>query len=399
MLISQIWLILTGLALLIWLGLLLLWGNFWRSDQRLDATPTADLPTPWPSVQAIIPARNEAPVIGTLIQSLAQQTYPGPLSILLVDDQSDDGTAAIAQAAMAQSQSDRSLTILTTPPLPKSWSGKLWALHQGVQNCLSDSQPDYFLLTDADIYHAPDNLRSLVVKAEQEQLNLASLMVKLRCESFWERLLIPAFVFFFQMLYPFPWVNDPNRKQAGAAGGCILVRREALNQAGGIEVVREALIDDCSLAAAIKAIPSKAQPPSRWGRIWLGLATDTLSLRAYDTLDSIWNMVARTAFTQLSYSPLYLMGAVLGMVLVYLVAPLGLVVGLGLGQVPLIIAATLGWGMMAIAYYPTVRLYKLSPLWALSLPIIAFLYTLMTIDSALRHWRGQGGAWKGRVYP
>ncbi|MGB3200252.1 MAG: glycosyltransferase [Nodosilinea sp.] len=418
----------SSLALLIWIGMLLFWGQFWRADQRLN--PDALLPlTAWPAVAVVIPARNEADLIGVAVRSHLSQTYPGPLSVVLVDDQSTDGTAAVAkESARAINQGDR-LTVLSGTALPRGWAGKLWAMEQGYRYLLSlPTSPDYVLFTDADIEHDADSLRQLVMKAESEQLDLVSLMVQLRCETAWEQLLIPAFVFFFQMLYPFPWVNDPNNRTAAAAGGCILLRRTALERIGGLAVLRNALIDDCSLAAAVKRPHSAAAPlahpagthpyPSQEGipgpksspsphppispfpyhPIWLGLSTTIHSLRPYPDFHSIWTMITRSAYTQLNYSPWLLAGTVLGMALVYLVAPLGLVLGIVWGNPILALTGLAGWLLMALAYWPTLRLYGGNPLLALALPVIALLYTLMTLDSARRHWAGQGGAWKGRVY-
>lgn len=380
---------LVGLSLLIWLGLLLVWGNFWRCDQRLNLPEsTSKMPQAWPNVTVVIPARNEAEVIATSLTSLLTQDYPGAWQILLVDDQSQDGTGEIAQTTASNLNQANQLQILSGQPLPPGWSGKLWAMKQGIEAAQAFN-PKYLLLTDADIAHPPDNLRGLVLKAEAEQLGLVSLMVQLRCQSFWEKLLIPAFIFFFQKLYPFPWVNQPNRKTAAAAGGCILLNNQALARVGGIEVIRQALIDDCSLAAAFK---------TQGERIWLGLSSTTISLRPYPDLTSIWTMVARTAYTQLNYSPWLLLGTLFGMGLVYLVAPLGLVWGLLTGQLVIVGLAGLTWFLMAVAYAPTIRLYRLNLAWSLALPGIALLYNLMTLDSARRHWLGIGGAWKGRTY-
>lgn len=379
---------LVSLSLLIWLVLLLAWGNFWRADQRLTATETLSSSQAWPAVTVIIPARNEADVIGTSLTSLLNQDYPGAWQIIVVDDQSQDGTGDIAQATAAALHQSDQLKVITGSPLPPGWSGKLWALEQGIAAAQA-SPPQYLLLTDADIAHSPTNLRELVQKATAENLALVSLMVQLRCQSFWEKLLIPAFIFFFQKLYPFPWVNNPQRKTAAAAGGCILLENQALQTIGGIGVIRQALIDDCSLAAAFK---------TQGYRIWLGLSPTTISLRPYPDLASIWNMVARTAYTQLNYSPWLLAGTVLGMTLVYLIAPWGVLWGLVTGNWLVLLLAVLTWGLMAIAYAPTIRLYHLNGAWSLALPGIAFLYNLMTLDSARRHWFGQGGAWKGRTY-
>jgi hopene-associated glycosyltransferase HpnB len=376
------------LAILIWVGLLGGWGQFWRADQRLEGQ-TLPPPASWPRVAVVIPARNEAALISRALRSHLIQTYPGPLSVILVDDQSHDGTAAIAtQTALALGHGER-LTVLPGTTLPAGWAGKLWALDQGFRHLLQQPmQPDYVLFTDADIEHDATTVQQLVTQAEAKQLDLVSLMVQLRCQSFWERLLIPAFVFFFQMLYPFPWVNHPDRKTAAAAGGCALIRFSALERIDGLQAIREALIDDCALGAAVK----------QGGPIWLGLSTTSRSLRPYPDLASIWAMVARSAYTQLNYSPGLLMGTVFGMALVYLVSPLSVLLGLASGQPGLGIAGLIGWLLMAIAYWPTVRLYGGNPFWTLALPLIAVLYTGMTVDSARRHWQGQGGAWKGRIY-
>lgn len=379
---------LTILSLLIWIGLLLGWGQFWRANQRLDPQGLQP-PATWPTVVVLIPARDEAALIGTAVRSHLTQTYPGSLSIVLVDDQSQDGTAAIAtQTAAALGKAD-CLTVLTGSALPQGWAGKLWAMQQGFQHLQQQPiPPDYVLFTDADIAHETQCLQQLVSKAEGDQLDLVSLMVRLRCQSLWERLLIPAFIFFFQMLYPFPWVNDPRKQTAAAAGGCALIRFSALQRINGLEAIRQALIDDCALGAAVKA----------GGPIWLGISTTTISLRPYPNLQSIWTMVARSAYTQLNYSPWLLLGTVLGMALVYLVSPVAVWVGIWGGQPALWVLGLTGWGLMAIAYWPTLQLYEQPPLLALALPFIAALYTLMTLDSARQHWGGQGGAWKGRVY-
>jgi hopene-associated glycosyltransferase HpnB len=389
-----------SLSLLIWLILILFWGQFWRCDQRLQSNSgntalnsQAAHSQALPTIAAVIPARNEAEVIETSIRSLLSQDYPGNLSITVVDDQSEDGTATLVMNLNPEaSAQNRSLQVLAGKPLPSGWTGKLWALEQGTQQVIASQNPDFIWLTDADIAHAPQSLRQLVQKAQAQDLGLISLMVQLRCQSFWEKLLIPAFIFFFQKLYPFPWVNDPQRSMAAAAGGCILIQRSVLEQIGGIAALREALIDDCTLAQKVKTVSRPFVP------IWLGLSEETVSLRAYESLDSIWTMVARTAYTQLNYSPLLLLGTIVGMSLVYLVAPLGVLYGSITQQWGLLGLGLLLWGCMTIAYTPTVKLYRLSPLWAWTLPGIAFLYSLMTIDSARRHWMGKGGAWKGRVY-
>ncbi|HEY9866279.1 MAG TPA: glycosyltransferase [Candidatus Obscuribacterales bacterium] len=409
-------LILTLFSLIIWIILLLFRGRFWQGDQRLSEVEKPLFN--YPSVTIIVPARNEAELISRSLRSLLNQNYPGSFSIILVDDQSSDGTANIAQeTAKILNQTDR-LNIITAQPLPAGWTGKLWAMEQGVKyTTLLNYIPEYILFTDADIEHSPNNLKQLVEKAETEKLQLVSLMVLLRCESFWEKLLIPAFVFFFQKLYPFPWVNHPQSQLAAAAGGCILIRQEALTRIGGLAILKQALIDDCSLAQAVKNRPlvngveegefnqgfslrsfifpftSKSYYP-----IWLGLTETTHSLRPYPNLLSIWDMVARTAFSQLNFSTVLLGLTLVGMVLIYLISPLSLIWGIIYGNNLVIFLALLTGLLMEIAYYPTLKLYRLSPIWGLTLPLIGFLYALMTLDSALRYWRGKGGAWKGRTY-
>ncbi|MBN3877353.1 glycosyltransferase [Nostoc sp. JL23] len=416
------------LSLTIWLGLLCFWGQFWRTDQQLEVTETQleSLPV----VCAVVPARNEAELIPTSLRSLLLQDYPGSFNVFLVDDRSTDRTANFAEGVAHAVGKPQQLHIISGESLPPGWSGKLWAVEQGI-NSASKFAPDYFLLTDADIEHDPGNLRRLVAKAVQEDLDMVSVMVRLRCESFWEKLLIPAFVFFFQKLYPFRWVNNPNNPTAAAAGGSILIAREALEQIGGIQVIRQALIDDCALAKAVKKsggageqgsrgageqrsrgdkgdkennhaqcpMPNAPYPMLSQGRIWLGLSSLTRSLRPYDSLATIWDMVARSAYTQLNYSPLLLLGTLLGMPLIYLAPPICVILGAVWSNWAIALTGILGWLLMTFAYYPTIRFYKCSPWFALSLPAIAFLYTLMTLDSALRHWQGRGGAWKGRVYP
>lgn len=383
---------LTALAVAIWLGLLCFRKQFWRTDRQLeqDVASYDDSEMDLPAICAVIPARNEADLLPITLRSLLLQNYPD-FNVVLVDDGSTDGTADVARETAADL--GQQLHIISAAPLPPGWTGKLWAIEQGIRKAQSFS-PTYILLTDADIEHDPANLRRLVTKAMQADLDLASVMVRLRCESFWEKLLIPAFVFFFQKLYPFRWVNDPHRSTAAAAGGCILIRYQALEQIGGIQVVRQALIDDCALAAAVKS--SSIPTP---GRIWLGLSDLTRSIRPYSSLETIWDMVARTAFTQLNYSPLLLVGTLLGMMLIYVVPPVGFILGAVHGSWAVGITGLIGWLLMTLAYFPTIRFYNCSPVFALCLPAIAILYTLMTFDSAMRHWQGQGGAWKGRVYP
>lgn len=389
-------LLVTSLSLVIWLYLILARGQFWLSNQKIN--PVTFPLTNYPQVCAIIPARDEADVLPLSLTSLLNQDYLGEFPIILIDDQSSDSTGKIAQEIADNCQKSDQIHIISGQPLETGWTGKLWAMKQGITEATEKFAPDYFLFTDADIAHASSNLTQLVSKAVQEKQALVSLMVWLRCDSFWEKFLIPAFVFFFEKLYPFPLVNNPNSPIAAAAGGCILIRRDILEKIGGIEILKQSLIDDCSLAIAVKKyLQHHPENPER--SIWLGLTESTYSLRPYPDLASIWNMVARTAFTQLNYSILLLIGTIFGMFLTYLAAPLGLILGLILAEKSIIIISTVTLLLMALSYSPTLRLYKLSPLRALTLPLIALFYSLMTIDSARRYWRGQGGGWKGRVYP
>jgi hopene-associated glycosyltransferase HpnB len=371
--------ILAYLPAAVWFWLIIFRGDFWRADQMLPDTPPGL--AAWPAVVTIIPARNEVATIGATVGSLLAQDYPGDLNVIVVDDGSDDGTAEAAGH-------DPRLTVIGAKLLEAGWTGKLWAVRHGLE--AADKRfpgAAYVLFTDADITHDALSLRRLVGKAEGDGLDLVSLMARLRCDGLWERLLIPAFVFFFQKLYPFPWVNDRNRKTAAAAGGCMLVCRSALRAIGGVDAIRDRLIDDCAFAGRIK----------NQGAIWLGLATGVNSLRRYDALGDVWEMVARTAFAQLGNSIPALIGAVVALVVTYVVPPLAGVGFLGFGW-PAVAGLVVWWGMMPHAFTPTLRLYGLSPMWGLTLPLAAFLYTLMTISSAVRTWRGRGGAWKGRHY-
>lgn len=382
----------TGVALLtlaIWVYLLTLRGGFWRADQRLPESPLLPLTLPLAvPVTAVIPARDEEAVLGRALAALVAQDLPG-LRIVVVDDHSRDGTRAIADAAAAASRGR--ITVTGTDPLPPGWTGKLWALAEGVRVAAAVApETEYLLFTDADIALGPGTLARLLAKAEAEGLDLVSLMVRLDDGGLWGRLLMPAFVFFFQKLYPFPWVNDPAKPTAGAAGGCVLLRRSALERAGGVAAIRGALIDDCSLAAAVKR---------QGGRLWLGLAESSVSLRGNGGLPGIWAMVARTAFAQLRHSAVLLTGAVAGMALTYLAAPL-LVLSWPLHRdATAAVAGLATWWLMTVAYWPTLRLYRRPAAEGLLLPAVAALYSLMTVSSALDHWRGRGGRWKGRVYP
>lgn len=375
------------LAAAIWVYLAVARGGFWRglqNDRAMHAALDGMAPSAWPRVTAVIPARNEAELVGFTVGSLLAQRYPGTLSVIVVDDHSDDGTAAVALEAADNANAADRLTIVRAPPLPTGWTGKLWALSNGIAEAThSADQPDYFLLTDADIRYEPHAVAALVSSAVADRLVLSSLMVHLRCESRAERLLIPAFVYFFQMLYPFSWVNRPDRRTAAAAGGCVLVRRDALHAAGGIESIRDALIDDCALARRLK----------QQGPIRLALGEHVRSLRAYPALDDIRRMVVRSAYAQLHFSWWRLVLVVCAMLLVF-VAPFVLAIVASGWTQALAIAA---WALMALSFVPTLQRYRVPAWWALGLPVIATVYLAFTIESAWQHGQGRGGMWKGRV--
>jgi hopene-associated glycosyltransferase HpnB len=358
-----------SLALLIWLYLFFLHGNFWKSGPEL---PPA-LPGELPSVDIVIPARDEAETIGPVIASLVAQDYAGPFRVILVDDNSTDGTAALAGT-------DPKLTIITGKPKPSGWSGKLWALSQGV----AESSAEILLFADADITHDPRHLSSLVARLLNPRVDMVSEMVKLNCTSWPERFLVPAFVYFFQMLYPFAKVNDPLSATAAAAGGTVLVRREALARIGGIERIKGALIDDVSLATELK----------KYGPIFLGHSGLATSIRPYPHVVDIWNMITRTAFTQLRYSGLVLAGTIIGLALVWLVAPYEILFGHGWR----FIAGLVAYVLAVISYLPTLARYRQPKALALTLPLIALFYMAATLGSAWNYWRGTGAKWKSRDY-
>jgi hopene-associated glycosyltransferase HpnB len=354
-----------GLAVCaVWIYLLAFRGRFWLMREEQAPVPAAASSV---RVTAVIPARNEAAVVGRALESLARQQFSGIAQIILVDDASDDATAEIAL---------RYATVIRGAPLPEGWTGKLWAVSQGIAH---SGAPDYLLLTDADIVHAPENLAGLVARAESEGYDLVSYMAELRCQSLAERALIPAFVFFFFLLYPPAWIRDPRHATAGAAGGCILIRREMLERIGGIVSIRGELIDDCALARAVKRAG---------GRVWLGPSRSAQSIREYGTFGEVARMISRTAFTQLRYSTAILAGTVVGLAFVYLLPPVLTLMGNLWGAA--------AWLMMSCAYLPAVRYYRRSPLWAPLLPAIAAFYMGCTVASAIQYWRGAGGNWKGR---
>ena len=368
-----------AISLVIWLYCVFFRGGYWRADALGDRP--CPPPAAWPHIVAVIPARNEQDSIADSVMSLLVQDYPGRFAIILVDDNSEDATASIAAGLPARTGSQVGLTILRGEPLPTGWTGKLWALQQGIASA-SREQPDLLLLTDADIVYEPGMLRTLAARAASGRHVLTSLMAKLRCESSAERAFIPAFVYFFQMLYPFSWVNDPRNRVAAAAGGCMLIRADALARAGGIAVIRDALIDDCSLAAVMK----------KQGPIWLGLTDRVRSIRDSGAVADIHTMVSRSAYAQLRYSPVLLGLTLIGMALTYWAPPLLALFGHGTARA-LGLAA---WALMAVSFWPMLRFYGLTPLWAPALPAIATGYMAFTFSSALQHMLGKGGRWKGR---
>jgi hopene-associated glycosyltransferase HpnB len=381
------------IALAIWLHLFFGRGWFWRV-RKLDADRAAEGVLPeWPNVVAVVPARNEAETIGRVVTSLVEQNYPGRLSLTVVDDHSEDATAAITQQAAEASGAAKRVRIVSASALEVGWTGKVWALNEGVSSgSITDSRapggaeesPSFYWFTDADVIHAPDTLRRLVVRAEQETLDLTSLMVLLKAKTFPERALIPAFLYFFLMLYPPQWIADAELSTAGAAGGCILLRQEALARIGELAAIKGEVIDDCALAKAVKA---------SGGKVWMGLTRKSTSLRAYKTFGEIRDLIARTAFTQLRYSSLLLAGTLAGMFLTYL-APVFLL----FARDPTArLLGLLAWLLMFSSFFPTVRFYRLSPLWAPFLPLMALFYTYATWLSAVRYWMGKGGQWKGRA--
>jgi len=369
------------ICVLVWLYLIVGRGAFWLCRVR-DTDHTVPEPQQWPSVVAVVPARNEADHIAASVSSLLRQDYAGPFSVVVIDDDSTDGTAGVARWAAA-SVPNRQLTVVNGESPPPGWTGKLWAIKQGIA-AADELQPEYLLITDADIVHAPDTLAWLVKQARAGRFVLTSLMAKLRCESFAERTHVPAFIYFFQMLFPFSRVSKPRSRTAAAAGGCMLVHATAFAGVGGIASIRNALIDDCSLAAKLKAA----------GLIWLGLTDRARSIRPYDTLSDVKRMISRSAYAQLRYSPLLLATTVAMMALTFIAPPLLAIFATGLPRVLGLVA----WLAMTISYIPTLRFYGLSALWSFALPAIATLYLCYTINSAYDHMRGRGGQWKGRIH-
>jgi hopene-associated glycosyltransferase HpnB len=417
-------------AAVVWAYLVIGHGGYWRTSQWLPASngpasnglaskgpasnglasngPASKGPASWPDVTAIVPARNEAEMLPVTLPALLSQDYPGSLSVILVDDNSSDGTGEIA--ARLGRASDRPLRVVAGVASPATggpdrWAGKVWAMAQGLRaagippdGTPPDGTPDpsarppaggYVLFTDADIACAPGALRELVAAAEGDDRDLVSQMALLRTATGWERVVVPAFVYFFAQLYPFRRVNVPGSRTAAAAGGCMLIRRAALDRSSGVAPIRSALIDDVAMGRMIKG---------QRGRTWLGLSRNVVSVRPYPVLADLWQMVARSAYTQLNYSPLLLAGTLLGLLFLYALPPAATITGLATGPAPwLTIAGLAGWALMSLSFVPMLRLYRLSPLRAPGLPLIALLYAAMTADSARRHYAGHGAQWRGRT--
>lgn len=373
------------LSALIWFGLIFFHGWFWQAGPILRPEPLGTSPADiMPDVTVVIPARDEAESIEVALSSLLTQDYAGRLSLILVNDRSEDGTGALARALP---DPKGRLTVLDGADPESGWSGKLWAVAQGVAEARrqQDANSGYILLTDADIVHAPEHISTLVAKAQTDRLHMVSEMVELQCESLAERALVPAFVFFFALLYPFAQVNNPKSRTAGAAGGTILIRRDMLAEIGWIDALKGALIDDCTLATCVK---------QAGGRLYLGHSCLARSIRPYPHAVDVWRMIARTAFVQLRYSPLFLVLTVLAMGVVW-IAP-GLIALFGHGLTRWIGLGT--WLVSTGSFVPTLRRFRLSPLWALTLPFVAIFYTAATIGSAVNHYRGRGVVWKNRAY-
>ncbi|MEU5373145.1 glycosyltransferase [Streptomyces sp. NPDC005951] len=374
-------------SLIAWVWLLLGQGFYWRTDQRL---PRRTDPARWPSVAVVVPARDEAAMLPVSLPSLLVQDYPGEAGIVLVDDCSSDGTGQLARDLAAR-YGGLPLTVVTPGEPERGWTGKLWALRHGIA-VARRNKPDFLLLTDADIAHEPDSLRDLVAAAGPggpDGFDLVSQMARLRVESVWERLVVPAFVYFFGQLYPFRRVNSARSRTAAAAGGCVLLRTEAAERSRIPESIRQAVIDDVSLAREVRR---------GGGRIWLGLAERVDSVRPYPRLADLWRMVARSAYAQLRHSPLLLAGTVPGLLLVYVAPPATLVAGVATGDAVAAWAGGAAWAVMTATYLPMLAYYRQSPWLGPLLPLTAVLYLLMTIDSAVQHYRGRGAAWKGRTY-
>lgn len=373
--------LISAIPLGVWLYLVFGRGGFWRVRPHL---PPASRQLENPAhIIAVVPARDEAPVVGEAVRSLLEQRLPVPMQVVLVDDGSSDGTAAAAAEAAAQIGGGDRLTVLGGKPLPNGWTGKLWAVSQGIATARTMS-PDYYLLTDADIRHDPESIGRLTAIAQDSSADLSSFMVKLCVASRAEQLLIPAFVYFFFQLYPPRWISASRTSTAGAAGGCMLIRPEALEQAGGIEAIRNALIDDCALARAIK---------KSGGKVWLGLTDQSRSIRSYGGFQGVGQMISRSAFHQLRHSPVLLLLTIAGLAMTYVAPPLLLFSG---KPVPMLLGAA-AWGLMTLTYLPIIRFYGRPIILSISLPAVAIFYAACTVLSAYQFWTGAGGRWKGRT--
>lgn len=402
-----------AVSVLVWFGILFHPARPWDFWPVGDDEAWPSSPQAWPSVCILVPARNEAQALPKTLPALLSQDYPGQLTVVVVDDRSEDHTAEVARQIATASEAEERLIVVAGAALPEGWVGKIWALEQGAsicglrspgrEACLPIDQlvsaPEYLLLTDADIRHAPQSVRRLVTESEEHRLMLNSRMARLRCVSKPEQLLIPAFVFFFNLLYPMRWVNSQKKRRAAAAGGCVLLASPALKQIGGFASIRDEIIDDVNLAKRVKACGLS---------IRLALSrTEVESLRIYDTLDTIWSMVRRTAFTELGYSVLRLIGTVLGLALLFIVPPLWCMGGLlfpGIGEgrsttscvYLLTLEGLLAWGVMARVYWPAVRFFGIPRIWTWALPVAGILYGAMTLDSAVRYWTGAHSGWRER---
>ena len=415
-------------AAVVWAYLVAGHGGYWRNSEWLPQVTRE--PDAWPDVVAVVPARNEADMLPVTLPALLGQEYPGALTVIVVDDGSSDGTGEVA--ARIGREPGRPLRVIPGTAAPAGWAGKVRAMAEGLGavgipaaapagpgladprladpelagpelagSVLADpGPPGYVLFTDADIAWEARTLRRLVAAAEGDDRDLVSQMALLRTATGWERVVVPAFVYFFAQLYPFRRVNVPGSRTAAAAGGCMLVRRGALEKSGGLAPISGALIDDVAMGRMIKR---------QRGRCWLGLSRQVVSIRPYPGLASLWQMVARSAYTQLNYSPALLVATILGLLFLYVQPPVGAVTGIavllaggagpqGAGPAALAAGAGLaGWALMSLSYLPMLRLYRLSPLRAPGLPLIALLYAGMTADSARRHYTGRGAEWRGRT--
>ena len=397
--IIRFFLAITVVSLISWVFLLFARGEFWKVNSELDSTSENSTGS-FPSIRAIIPARNEREVLPKTLPTVLNQDYPGDFDVILVDDQSTDGTGEIGRRIARETESRADLEVVEPPPTPDGWAGKVWALHNGFQRVKEDD-PDLIWLTDADIAHETVTLKRLTNKLTAEELGMASIMADLRTESFWEKTLIPNFIYFFKMLFPFNWVNHPEKDTAAAAGGCILLRKSVLERAGGFESLSGAVIDDCSLARNLRDAGETG--------LWLGQSHLAKSVREYGGLRGIWNMVSRSAFSQLNHSTILLLGTVLGMALLFLVPPIAVFFGLtelfangsaanGGTSIALTSLGGSTWIVMAGSFLPILNWYGLSPIYGLISPLSGLLYTLMTLESGLSWWRGKGGEWKGRTF-